>query len=207
MTNNRLSRFVRRALAAVLPILIPAACTDNGLPVPLDSAPLPFNFHVLDPGKAYRTSQPTGDQLASIIDTYGIRTVLNLRGPNPGQPWYDAEAAVCSEKGVKLADYPMSAKSLPPADVLAGVIDTLKTAEYPILIHCEGGADRTGAVSAIYRMLIQGEDRSTALEQLSPQYFHFRAYAPCMDTLAELYQPTPDWLTWYANNRDQIQCK
>jgi protein tyrosine/serine phosphatase len=177
-------------------------CDGGGLPVGV----LPYNFDVLDPGVAYRSSQPTGDQLDTIIARYDIRTVLNLRGENPGKSWYDDEAAVCAARGVTLVSGPMSAQALPPADVLAGVVDALQTAEYPMLIHCNAGADRTGAVSAIYRMLILGDDRAAALAELSPQHLHFQAYAPCMDTLAELYEPTSDWLDWYAANADQISC-
>lgn len=202
MNTWHLTAHRRATLSVAFLALAPAACSNTGLPV----GALPYNFDVLDDGRVYRTSQPTADRLETIIDLYGIRTVLNLRGENPGSSWYDAEKAVCEARGVTLASYPMSAKSLPPADVLAGVIEALKTAEYPILIHCNGGADRTGAVSAIYRMLILGEDRKAALTELSPAHFHFRAYAPCMDTLAELYEPTPEWLEWYAANVDGLQC-
>ncbi|HOB74100.1 MAG TPA: tyrosine-protein phosphatase [Phycisphaerae bacterium] len=200
-TSKLLNR--RAALSVAFLALAPVACIDAGLP----AGALPYNFDVLDDGQVYRTSQPTADHLETIIDTYGIRTVLNLRGENPGSDWYDAEKAVCEARGVTLISYPMSAKSLPSADVLASVIETLKTAEYPLLIHCNGGADRTGAVSAIYRMLILGEDRKAALAELSPAHLHFRSYAPCMDTLAEMYEPTPEWLEWYAANVEQIQCR
>lgn len=180
-----------------------AGCTEDGHPL----TPLPYNLHVLDEGRAYRSSQPTGAQLENIIDLYDIRTVVNLRGPNPGEGWYDDEAAVCARRGVALVDHPMSANALPSAELLSAVIDTLLSAEYPILIHCNGGADRSGAVSAIYRMLVQGADRAEALEQVSPRYFHFRAATPCMDTLAEHYEPAPEWLDWYAANVDQLTCR
>lgn len=181
-----------------------ASCTGGATQLP-DG--LPYNFHVLDEGRAYRSSQPEGNELAVAIESYGIRTVMNLRGENEGKDWYDNEAAICAAMNVTLSNHRMSAKSLPTPEVLAGVIETLQTAEYPILIHCDGGSDRAGAVSAIYRMLIQGWDRAGALTELSPAYLHFRFYAPCMDTLAELYQPTASWLTWYAENMNQITCQ
>jgi len=177
-------------------------CNGDGVPIGV----LPYNFDVLDPGEAYRSNQPTGDQLQTIIDRYDIHTVLNLRGENPGQTWYDTEAAICEARGVTLLSEPMSAHALPPADVLTSIVDTLQTAQYPILIHCEAGADRTGAVSAIYRMLILGDDRHSALSELSIQHLHFHASTPCMDTLAELFEATPDWLDWYAANVDQLTC-
>jgi protein tyrosine/serine phosphatase len=184
-------------------LLLAIAGCNGGVP----AGPLPYNFDTLDEGRAYRSSQPTGDQLEAIIDAYGIRTVVNLRGPNPGTEWYDTEAAVCQARGMTLISHPMSAKSLPSGELLADVIETLQTAEYPILIHCSGGADRAGAVSAIYRMIILGQNRDAALAELSPQHLHFRFYAPCMDTLAEMYEPTAEWLVWYTENAEQIECQ
>jgi len=173
-------------------------------PVLLFTAKLPFNFHELDDGKAYRCAQPNGVELASMVDVLGIKTVINLRGSNPDEDWYNEEAAVCQEKSVYQADYRMSAGSLPEPEVLEGIVNTLKTAEYPILIHCQGGSDRTGAVSAIYRMLIAGDEKEIALHQLSAVYFHFRFYAPVMDQLAEMYEPTDEWLDWYAVEYPQL---
>lgn len=167
----------------------------------------PANFAVLDAGRAYRSAQPTGPQLERTIDALGIRTVLNLRGPNAGKDWYDDEAAVCAAEGVELIDFPMSAQSRPNPDLLAGVIDTLQTAEYPMLIHCSGGADRTGLISVIYRMLILGQPREEALAELSPEYLHIRQMTPCMDAVAERYEPTSEWLDWYRANYETIECK
>ncbi len=194
----------RSGLAAlVVPIV---ACTPCDPLSEESSGCLPFNFHVLDEGRAYRSGQPTGEQLAWTIDTFDIRTVVNLRGSNVGKPWYDAEVAVCGAKGVVLANHRMSAQSLPPPDVLEAIIDTLLNAEYPILIHCQAGADRAGAISAIYRMLVLGHERSDALEELSPLFFHFRPFTPCMDTLAEWYEPGPEWLEEYAERADEMVC-
>jgi len=176
-------------------------------PVPVPpGTPLPFNFHVLEDGKAYRSAQPTHDEVAAVIQMLGVKTVLNLRGSHPGTGWYDEEAAACSENGATLVSVAMSAQSMPPPEVLAAVIQTLQTAEYPILIHCKSGADRTGGTSAIYRMLINGWPREQAMNELSPIYFHFRQYAPCMDVLMEQFQTDPAWLQEYASTWESIGC-
>ena len=164
------------------------------------------NFHVLDAGRAYRSAQPDPIGLENVISQLGIKTVLNLRGPNPGEPWYDAEAQVCEAMNVTLADHPMSASHLPSGELLSAIVHTLQRAEYPLLIHCAGGADRSGAIAAIYRMLILGHDKSDALSELSPMYLHFRESKPCMDTLAERYEPTPEWLAEYAATVAEMTC-
>lgn len=169
-------------------------------------ADLPYNFYEVDAGKVYRCAQPTGPELGNAIDLLGIKTVLNLRGAHPGDEWYDQEAEVCRSKGVVLVDYAMSSGSLPTPELLAGIVHTLDTAAYPLLIHCAGGADRTGLVSAIYRMRIAGDEKDQALEQLSLRYFHFEWSAPCMDVLGEMYEPTDEWLAAYAETYGQVTC-
>ena len=196
------SPLILRFLPFIL-VLFLCSCIDS--PLWFWDEPL-FNFHTIDPGRAYRSAQPDGAGLQSVIERYGIKTVLNLRGDHPGEDWYDTEAQVCAANGVALISYAMSAGSLPSGAMLAGIINTLETAEYPILIHCSGGADRTGAISAIYRELIRGDSKADALNELSPVYLHFREKYPCMDTLAEIYQPGEAWMEQYTATVDQITC-
>ena len=201
--SNTRSRWIQ-SLAVLLVIFTLTGCAD---PMFIFSGEdLPFNFHELDAGKAYRSAQPTGEELKNVIDLFGIKTVINLRGSNPDEAWYTEEVNICREKGVSLIDHRMRSGSLPKPALLGEIINTLKTAEYPILIHCQGGSDRTGAVSVIYRMLIAGDERNAAADQLSTRYLHFKAYAPCMDFLAEIYEPTDEWLNVYTQNFDQYNC-
>lgn len=196
----------RVGLASIVPPLVLAftCCTNPILPTP---AGLPANFHLLPDGKAYRSAQPTGDQIAAAASRYDIRTVINLRGSNLGKPWYDEEVAACQSLGLRHVDLRISANELPDPDALRAIVQTLRTSEFPVLIHCEGGADRTGLVSAIYRMLILGDDRGSALSELSLAYLHFRDFTPCMDALAAIYEPNDGWLDWYAANFEQLTCQ
>lgn len=110
------------------------------------------NLHAVEPGLVFRSAQMSGDTLARVIAEHHVRTVLNLRGPNPGQPWYDDEVAAARAAGVRHIDIALSARQqLTPAQ-LAQVRDALATAPRPLLIHCNSGADRTGLVSALYQL-------------------------------------------------------
>jgi protein tyrosine/serine phosphatase len=171
------------------------------------SQPFLFNFYALDEGKAYRSAQLSGQALSWVVDRHAIKTVINLRGPNAGKPWYDEEATTCKAKNVTLVDIPMSSKSLPEPQLLESIVEALRTAEYPILIHCESGSDRSGAVSALYRIDILKQDRAEAMKELSPDYWHFRAKKPCMDKLAEIYEPTAEWMQQYERDYEQITCE
>lgn len=197
----------RRALALLLMTIgacSTAGCTNEGASGP---DPVLFNFYAIEEGKAFRSSQLSGEALGWVIDRHAIKTVVNLRGPNPGKPWYDQEVAACRDKNVALVDIPMSSQSLPSADLLEQIQQTLRTAEYPILIHCESGSDRSGAVSGLYRLDVLGQDRARALGELSTKYWHFRERKPCMSKLVEIYEPTEEWLARYRAEHDTLECR
>ncbi len=153
------------------------------------------NFHTIEPGEAYRSAQLDAQTLKLVVEVYGIATVINLRGDNTGENWYDNEKAALDELGVTLVDVRMSAHELPPRAELLKLYDAFQSARGPILIHCKGGADRTGAASAIWRMMMLGESRETAAaRELSPLFGHFQAFTPEMDELVAMFQPDRDWI-------------
>lgn len=155
---------------------------------------LPFNLHPIADGIAYRSAQPTDTSLTTAIEHLGLKTVVNLRGENAGDAWYDEERAACEAAGVTLVDIRMSAHSLPTRESLLALYDTFTNAAYPMLIHCQGGADRSGAAAAIWRMVVQQHPREQAAAELSTDYYHFRWYAPEMDQLVELFEPDREWI-------------
>ena len=63
-----------------------------GLGLYLGAIQLSGNFAPVVAGEVYRSNQVTAARLARYRDSYGIRTVLNLRGASPGSDWYDEEA-------------------------------------------------------------------------------------------------------------------
>lgn len=152
------------------------------------------NFRVIADGQAYRSAQLDPESLKLVFQTYGIRTVINLRGENDDTLWYRNERAVAEAAGVTLINIRMSAARLPSRETLLLLYDTFQTAEYPILIHCQSGADRTGAAAAIWRMVVAGEPREVAREELSPCYGHFVTRYPAMDELIRVFQPDREWI-------------
>ncbi|MFH1748073.1 MAG: tyrosine-protein phosphatase [Planctomycetota bacterium] len=185
-----------RLLRNILLAILVSALTGCGWEGFSGYAPLTLfdNFYVIAPGTAYRSAQLDGPTLGLVIEQAGIRTVINLRGENVGEKWYENEKAVCEEAGVTLVDIRMSAKALPPREVLLQLYDTFLSAEYPILMHCNGGADRSGAAAAIWRMTVQGDDRAAAAEELDLCYGHFASVTPLMDELVRVYEPDRDWI-------------
>jgi protein tyrosine/serine phosphatase len=131
------------------------------------------NIHEVEVGKVYRSGQLWPSQLSSLLRVKGIRTVINLRGENPDRAWYVDELQVAKAAGVRHISLPMSANREPNDALLATLIDTLSTAELPVLIHCEAGADRSGLASALYKFTVQHKTPQEADGQLSFWYGHF----------------------------------
>lgn len=136
-----------------------------------------LNFHSVKKGELYRSAQLNDKQLDRAIRKLGIKTVINLRGKSD-RNWYLDEKNVAERHGVKLVSIQMSAKRLPTRADLIKLLDTFRDAERPILIHCKGGADRTGEAAAIFAMEYMGQSKKKALHQLSPKYFHFPKFKP-----------------------------
>jgi hypothetical protein len=62
----------------------------------------------------------------------------------------------------------------------------------PVLIHCHGGADRSGLAAAVYLLLYTDTPIDEARRQLSWRYGHF-AYgrSACLQNVLDQYE---DWL-------------
>lgn len=130
------------------------------------------NLHPLIGQRYYRSAQLDAAGWENAYKTYHIRSVLNLRGANAGQPWYDEEVRLAQQNHVVHYDFRMSAGQRLSPDQIDRVVALLKQAPKPVLIHCQAGADRTGLISAILR-LKQGDSPEQARQQLSLRYGHF----------------------------------
>ncbi|MCS0502097.1 dual specificity protein phosphatase family protein [Ancylobacter mangrovi] len=149
------------------------------------------NFHTVIPGELYRSAQINADELEAIQKKYGVRTVINLRGASKA-PWHVAEIAESERLGIEHIDYGLSAgKELTPKQV-EQLIAIMRDAPKPILVHCKGGADRSGIASALYVAAIAKGSEEAAEWQLSLFYGHFPIpYFPAwaMDETFERIEP------------------
>jgi protein tyrosine phosphatase (PTP) superfamily phosphohydrolase (DUF442 family) len=131
------------------------------------------NVHEVEAGVLYRSGQLDGVVLRKIVASTGLRTIVNLRGAHPGERWYDEEGAVARENGIRYLSIGISANSVPDMATMVEMARAMQNAPGPILVHCIGGADRSGLASAIYQLAVEGKDEAHASAQLSIQYGHF----------------------------------
>jgi protein tyrosine/serine phosphatase len=131
------------------------------------------NFHEVVAGEVYRSNQVTPDALATYKAEHDIRSVLNLRGAEPGAEWYDDEIAASAALGLTHVDFHMSGNvELSDADA-AKLIALMRTMPKPLLVHCLRGSDRTGLAMALYLGAIRRMDMADAGAQLSLRFGHF----------------------------------
>ncbi len=148
------------------------------------------NFHEITKGEAYRSAQMSGDELRQCVGRYRIKSILNLRGRMPGEKWYSDELRVSAETAVMHYDLLLSASSELSAEETRILRDLFRTAPRPILIHCQGGADRSGLVAAMWKVIVDRESKSKAGKQLSIFYGHMPVGPPsAMDRFFAKWRP------------------
>ena len=123
------------------------------------------NWYKVD-DRLYRSEQPDAEAMAEI-EAFGIKRVLNLR------EYHDDDDEV---EGRQLQTFhvPIDTKQINDDDVVAALRIILASKE-PILVHCWHGADRTGTVVAMYRIVVQGWSREAAIDELVHGGYHYHA--------------------------------
>jgi hypothetical protein len=130
------------------------------------------NVHAVIPGRVYRTAQLKPHLLRAFIAEKQIKTVVNLRGVCSNMPWYHGECGASHAENINQEDITFSAKRFPAPTEIQRLIDVLDHTAYPIVMHCQRGADRTGLAATVVKLLQTDDDLATARHQLWPRYGH-----------------------------------
>jgi hypothetical protein len=150
------------------------------------------NFHAVIPGAVYRCAQPSGDFLARIVRTHGIRTVINLRGCCDPLPWYLEQSRTANRLNVSQEDLGFSAGRLPSSLMIRQLVEVIDRSDYPFLFHCHKGIDRTGMASTIVLLLQTDTPLAEARRQLGPRFGHVALGRTAnIDRFFDLYE---EWL-------------
>jgi protein tyrosine phosphatase (PTP) superfamily phosphohydrolase (DUF442 family) len=160
------------------------------------------NVHVVAPGKLYRSALMSSEGLESLIASAKIASVVSLRAADESEASFAAEIKLLHARGIELQKIPISAVKLPKPLRLEQLIERFDEGPYPMLVHCEEGADRTGLASVIWLVAYAGrsveEARATELTWTKGHFAFGQAHA--MDDFFDLYtktargQPLRDWI-------------
>jgi hypothetical protein len=109
-----------------------------------------YNFHWIVPGEAARSAQAYAGFLGPFLAARGIRSVVNLRGPNEKFGWWHYEKRVTKERGIAHFDTMLNSRRLPTRQMLLNLLEAFDAAPKPVLLKCSGGQDRSSFASALY---------------------------------------------------------
>ncbi|MBN8954393.1 MULTISPECIES: dual specificity protein phosphatase family protein [unclassified Rhizobium] len=157
------------------------------------------NFHPVIAGELYRSSQPSATTIAEFQKQYGIKTILNLRGGNSGHHWYDNEVAEAKALNINHIDFHMSSSRELTQQQAAQLVEIMRDAPKPLLIHCQAGADRTGLASALYLAAIAKANEQTAASQMSIIYGHLPFSFMSAYAMDRTFQKLEPWLGFSAS--------
>ena len=132
-------------------------------PISLDGVP---NLHQITP-TLYRSEQPTPLGFQNL-EKLGIRTVINLRAFSNDDD--EVRGTALRTERVKILTW-----NVDDAQVIEVMRMLRDTGNGPFLIHCKHGADRTGLMSAMYRVLEQGWTVDDALAELTGGGYGYHA--------------------------------
>ncbi len=108
----------------------------------------------------YRSAKLTPRDVP-LLQTLGIKTVVSLRAFHSDRK--ALQGSGIQIRRVKIYTWDIDDRSI--IDALRAIRAAEK--EGPVLLHCLHGADRTGLVSAMYRILYQGWSKEDALHELT----------------------------------------
>ena len=123
---------------------------------PVQAEGLP-NFHRVS-DTLYRGAQPPSAEGFRRLEEMGIKTVVNLRSSHSDRDMIRGTGLVYESIGMK-AWHPED------EDVVRFLKIVTDPACQPVFVHCQHGADRTGTMCAVYRIVVQGWDKEEAIRE------------------------------------------
>ncbi len=113
----------------------------------------------------YRGEQPTAEGFKEL-QKLGIKTVVNLRSLHSDRD--ELEGASLTYEHIRMEAWD------PEQDEIEAFLKIVTNPnKQPVFVHCQHGADRTGTMVAIYRVVIEGWDTEKAIDEMRNGPFGF----------------------------------
>jgi len=122
------------------------------------------NLHRVS-GDLYRSAQPSAQGMKNL-KIMGIRTIVNLRTFHSDRD--EIGGIDLGYERITMKTWHIDRKEA--VRFLQLVTDPDRA---PVLVHCQHGADRTGAMCALYRVAVQGWTREEAIREMTDGGFGF----------------------------------
>jgi protein tyrosine phosphatase (PTP) superfamily phosphohydrolase (DUF442 family) len=132
-------------------------------PVKLDGVP---NLYKVSDA-LYRSAQPTALGMTNLRKM-GIKTVVNLRS-------FHSDRNEIGKTGLGYVHIFMKAWHPERQEIVRFLKIVSDPQRTPVLLHCLHGADRTGTMTALYRIVVQGWTKEAALREMTEGGYNFHA--------------------------------
>ncbi len=109
-------------------------------------------YNELEKGKIWRGGQPKTEDDYLMLKKQGIKTIINLRWDES----VETSKQMARKHRFKFINVPMKATDQPDEKNVNKVLNALRNPNnQPVFLHCQHGKDRTGLISALYRVEFQ----------------------------------------------------
>ena len=123
------------------------------------------NLHKVDDG-LYRGAQPTAEGIKEL-EKLGVKTIVCLRSRH-------SDKELIGKANIAYVSIPLNTWSVKEEDVARFLRIAADDHLRPVFVHCRHGADRTGAMCAAYRVVVQDWTKQQAVEEMTRGGFGFR---------------------------------
>ena len=141
----------------------PSAARPAAWAEPIEMTGVP-NLHKVSDA-LYRSAQPTAEGMRNLKEL-GVKTIINLRS-------FHSDRGEIGETGLGYEHIYMKAWHPEEKEVVRFLQLVTDPDRTPVLVHCMHGADRTGVLSAVYRVA-------------AVSYTHLRAHETVLDLVCRL---------------------
>lgn len=106
----------------------------------------------------YRGAQPEAEGFKQL-EAMGVKTVINLRD-------FHDDSKLLAGTSLRYVHIPINTLTLDTNEVVRFMNAVTDTNNWPVFVHCKLGADRTGTMVAIYRILVEGWSKQDAIREM-----------------------------------------
>lgn len=124
------------------------------VPILADGAP---NLHKVS-DVLYRSAQPSAEGMKTI-DALGVKSVLSLRS-------FHSDRREARSTKLGLVRVRFDTWDVDEDELIEALRILRDPARQPVLVHCKHGADRTGLIIALHRILFEGWTKADAIDEM-----------------------------------------
>jgi protein tyrosine phosphatase (PTP) superfamily phosphohydrolase (DUF442 family) len=141
-------------------------------PITLTGVP---NLHKVS-DTLYRSAQPTAEGMKNL-KRMGIKTIVSLRS-------FHSDRGELGKTGLGYEHIYMKAWHPERKDIVRFLRIVTNPDRTPVLVHCQHGADRTGTMTALYRIAVQGWTKEASVREMTEGGFGFH----------DIWTNLPSWI-------------